>query len=64
MFGFVINGLIPYINGEITQVYYLVKPFINVLVGIICSVFFEAIYIKTAGAARESCPLFGTPLVL
>ena len=45
MFGFVINGLIPYINGEITQVYYLVKPFINVLVGIICSVFFEAIYI-------------------
>ena len=30
MFGFVINGLIPYINGEITQVYYLVKPFINV----------------------------------
>lgn len=45
MFGFVINGLIPYINGEITQVYYLIKPFINVLVGILCSVTFEAIYI-------------------
>lgn len=45
MFGFVINGLIPYINGEITQVYYLVKPFINVLVGILFSFVFEAIYI-------------------
>lgn len=45
MFGFVINGLIPYINGEITQVYFLVKPFINVLVGMLCSVIFEAIYI-------------------
>lgn len=45
MFGFVINGLIPYINGEITQVYYLVKPFINVLIGILSSVTFEAIYI-------------------
>ncbi len=45
MFGFVINGLVPFINGEITQVYYLVKPFINVLVGILSSVILEAIYI-------------------
>ena len=44
MFGFVINGLIPYINGEITEFYYLVKPFINVLVGIFFSIFFETLY--------------------
>lgn len=45
MFGFVVNGLIPYINGEITEFYYLIKPIINVLVGIFFSIFFESIYI-------------------
>lgn len=44
MFGFVINGLIPYINGEITDFYYLVKPFINVLVGVFFSLLFETLY--------------------
>lgn len=45
LFGFVINGLIPYINGEITEFYYLLKPIINVLVGIFFSMFFETLYI-------------------
>ena len=45
MFGFVINGLIPYINGEIKSLYYLIKPFINVFIGGFFSLFFEAIYI-------------------
>ena len=45
MFGFVINGLIPYINGEIKSFYYLIKPFINVFIGGFFSLFFEAIYI-------------------
>jgi hypothetical protein len=27
LFGFVINGLIPFINGEIQSAYYLLKPF-------------------------------------
>ena len=44
MFGFVINGLIPYINGEITEFYYLVKPFINVSIGTFFSIFFETLY--------------------
>ena len=45
MFGFVINGLIPYINGEIRSFYYLIKPFINVFIGAFFSLLFEAIYI-------------------
>ena len=45
MFGFVINGLIPFINGEITEFYYLLKPVINVLIGIFYSTIFETIYI-------------------
>ena len=34
MFGFVINGLIPYINGEIRSFYYLIKPLINVSISL------------------------------
>ena len=45
MFGFVINGLIPYINGEIRSFYYLIKPLINVFIGAFFSLLFEAIYI-------------------
>lgn len=44
LFGFVINGLIPYINGEIQSIYYLLKPFLNVIVGMFFSAFFEALY--------------------
>ena len=44
MFGFVINGLIPYINGELNSIYFLLKPIINVLVGGISSLLFEFLY--------------------
>ena len=45
LFGFVINGLIPYVNGEITDFYFLIKPIINVLIGVFSSIIFEALYI-------------------
>ena len=45
LFGFVINGLIPFINGEIREFYYLFKPVINVLIGMLFSVLFETLYI-------------------
>ena len=45
LFGFVINGLIPFINGELQNVYYLLKPFLNVIIGILFSLIFEALYL-------------------
>ena len=53
LFGFVINGLIPFINGEITGVYYLIKPFINVFLGIFCSTFFEILYFLIVKKVRK-----------
>ena len=45
MFGFVINGLIPFINGELNSFYFLFKPIINVLTGAFCSLLFEFLYL-------------------
>ncbi|MBR6516573.1 MAG: RnfABCDGE type electron transport complex subunit D [Bacilli bacterium] len=45
LFGFVINGLIPFINGEIQSAYYLLKPFLNVIIGVLFSIIFEALYL-------------------
>ena len=45
MFGFVINGLIPFINGELNSFYFLLKPIINVLVGAFSSLLFEFLYL-------------------
>ena len=53
LFGFVINGLIPFINGEITSFYYLIKPLINVLIGIFFSTVFEILYFFIVKKVRK-----------
>ncbi len=53
MFGFVINGLIPFINGEIRNIYNLFRPIINVSVGMFFSFFFETIYLLCFGKTKN-----------
>ncbi len=44
IFGWFVNGLFPFINGDITSVYYLFKPLINIICGSLFSVLFEGLY--------------------
>lgn len=43
LFGWVLFGLLPFINHS-TNVYGLLKPLINVIVGCLCSLVFEGLY--------------------
>lgn len=43
LFGFIFNGVIPFVKHQIS-VYYMLKPLINVLVGGLSSFIFEAAY--------------------
>lgn len=44
IFGWFINGLFPYLTGDIVNIYYLFKPLINILSGCFFSFLFEGLY--------------------
>ena len=56
IFGFIFYGLLPYING-FGNFYHMLKPLINVLVGMLSSVLFETLYFlcfKKAGSLKNA----------